>query len=155
MKKTIFLKITFILLSILIASTSSFAQKKGKKEDNKSKFLEGKKYIVKFYEMKPTGRGKAIESTVIIKDGKIGSDLMEEKLKTEDATYNIKLDSTYTEDDTESRMVKLEANYSKEKDEADWDATITNYDIEGTVVQKKNGIEKKKFEFAGTEKTKK
>ena len=151
MKRTILLKTSLIALGLLVANIT-FAQKKGKKDD-KSKYLEGKKYTVKFYEIKPTGRGKAIESVVTFRDGKVESELMDEKLKIDGATYKINLDSTYNEDETESRLLKVEGNYSKEKDEAAWDATITNYDIEGTVVQKKNGVDKKKFEFSGNEKT--
>jgi hypothetical protein len=52
-------------------------------------------------------------------------------------------------------MVTFEAEYSEEKNEYKWEATVTNYDIEGTVTQSKSGVEKKKFEFSGTEKTKK
>ena len=80
---------------------------------------------------------------------------MDEKLAISSTTYKINLDSTYTEDETESRLLKIEADYSKDKDESSWEATINNYDIEGTIQQKKNGVAKKKFEFAGSEKTKK
>ena len=153
MKKTIFLKTTIIILSLLVTS-ASYAQKKEKKVD-KSKYLEGKKYKVQFYEMKPTGRGKALESTVTFKDGKVESELMNDKLKINGAAYKIILDSTYTEDETESRLLKIEGQYSNDRDEAKWEATVNNFDIEGTVVERKNGVDKKKFEFSGSEKTKK
>ena len=151
MKKTFLLKSICIVLSLFVAS-SSFAQKK---KVDKSKFLEGKKYTVKFYDIKPTGRGKAIESEIVFKDGKIDCELMDDKLKIEKTIYRVTLDSTYTEDETESRLIKIEASYSKDKDDATWEATITNFDIEGTIVEKKNGVEKKKYEFSGAEKAKK
>jgi hypothetical protein len=121
----------------------------------KNKFIEGKKYNVQFYEMKPTGRGKAIPSNVLIKNGKIESDLMLEKLAADPAAYKVTLDSTYTEDENQMRMIVLEADVSQDKNDVKWEATITNYDIEGTCVQSKSGVEKKKYEFSGTEKTKK
>jgi hypothetical protein len=121
----------------------------------KNKFLEGKKYNVQFYEIKSTGRGKAIASNFIIKGGKVESDLMYEKLTLGPASYTVTLDSTYTEDEMEMHMVTLEANLSEEKNDYKWEATITNYDIEGTIVQMKGGLEKKKYEFSGSEKVKK
>lgn len=121
----------------------------------KNKFLEGKKYDVQFYEIKPTGRGKSINSNFLIKSGKVESDLMLEKMGLEPATYKVILDSTYVEDEMEMRMITLEAELAEEKNEYKWEATIINYDIEGTVVQSKGGVEKKKYEFSGSEKTKK
>ena len=155
MKSTITLK-SLVLTSMigLFAITASFGQKKGK-VDNKSKFLEGRKFDVQFYEMKATGRGKAVKSLVLIKGGKIEGDLMYEKLSLEPCTYRITLDSTYKEDDTDMHMVTIEATSSVDKSDFAWEATITNYDIEGTVTQSKSGVEKKKYEFSGSEKTKK
>ena len=91
----------------------------------------------------------------VFKDGKIDCELMDDKLKIEKTIYRVTLDSTYTEDETESRLIKIEASYSQDKDDATWEATITNFDIEGTIVEKKNGVEKKKYEFSGAEKAKK
>ena len=150
---------TVLVLILLISTTSIFAQAKKKddktKKEVKGKFIENKKYKVQFYEMKATGRGKAVESMVLTSGGTIESALMKEKIKAEPATYNVLVDSTYTEDDTPMHLVKIEATATSEKDETVWEATVLNYDIDGTVVEKKNGIEKKKFEFSGSEKTKK
>ena len=156
MKKTTLLNSILIALSLLV-TTATFAQKKDKKDKKTDKvnFLEGKKYVVKFYELKPTGRGKALESTIVFKDGRIDCELMDDKLKIEKTKYEVTLDSTYTEDETTSHLVKLEATFTVGKDESQWEATITNYDIEGTIQEKKNGVDKKKFEFNGSEKTKK
>jgi hypothetical protein len=141
----------FAFLTMLLISSSSFAQKKGEK----NKFLENKKFNVQFYEMKAAGRGKAVPTMLIIKGGKIEADLMYEKLSLPPVPFRVTLDSTYTEDEVEMHMVSLEADYSEDKNDYHWEATVINYDIEGTIAQMKSGVEKKKFEFAGSEKTKK
>jgi hypothetical protein len=140
------IRVIVLSFSLLIVSSVS-AQK--------NKFIEGKKYNVQFYEIKPAGRGKALPSTFDIKGGKVESDLMYEKMTLGPASYKVVLDSTYTEDESEMRMIKLEAELQEDKNEFKWEATIINYDIEGTVIQSKSGLEKKKYEFAGTEKAKK
>ncbi len=152
MKKNSTLKSLAVFLCLVISATA-FSQTA--KKTDKSKFMENRKFKVQFYEMKPTGRGKAVESTVTTKTGKIESDLMKDKLKIEEANFTITLDSTYTEDDTPMHLVKLEAFLESNKDETIWEATVINYDIDGTVVLKKGGVDKKKFEFSGTEKSKK
>jgi len=140
------------IFSLLLVSSAAYAQKS---KPEKNKFLEGKKFSVQFYEMKPTGRGKAQPTILMIKGGKIEADLMYEKLSLEPVTYRVTLDSTYTEDETEMHMVTLEGDWSQEKNDYHWEATVINYDIEGTLVQMKSGVEKKKYEFAGSEKAKK
>jgi len=146
MKNTTTLK-AFVFAAALLIVSSVSAQK--------NKFIEGKKYNVQFYEMKPTGRGKAIASNFLVKGGKVESDLMYEKMTLGPAAYKVTLDTTYTEDETEIHMVKLEAEQKDDKNEYKWEVTVSNYDIEGTCVQTKSGVEKKRFEFAGSEKTKK
>lgn len=146
MKNTITLKTLLLSAGVLVSLTVS-AQK--------HKFIEGKKYDVNFYEVKPAGRGKAVPSNFLVKGGKVESDLMYEKISLGPATYKVILDSTYTEDETEMHMLKIEAELQEEKNEYKLEVTVINYDIEGTVVQLKGGVEKKKFEFDGTEKAKK
>src|ERR1035437_701250 len=146
MKTTLNLKSLFLGLS-LFAVASTFAQK--------NKFLEGKKYNVNFYEIKASGRAKAVPSFITIKNAKVQSDLMEEKIQLPLISYKVTLDSTYTEDETEMHLIKFEAQFTEDKNEYKWEAQVNNYDIEGTVVQSKNGVVKKKYEFDGSEKTKK
>lgn len=141
---------TIILGIALVSTFPAFAQKKGK-----DKTLTDRKYAVQFYEIKAAGRGKALPDNIMIKGGKIQSYLMEDKIALTTTPFKIVLDSTYTEDETEMHMIKIEAEHTEEKDNFKWEATIINYDIEGTVVQSKGGVEKKKYEFAGSEKTKK
>lgn len=151
MKKSYKFKITFLsIITVLLFSVPSFAQK-----TKPSKFLDNKKFNVQFYEVKASGRGKAVPSILLLKGGKIEADLMYEKLSLPPVAIRVTLDSTYTEDEVEMHMVKFEADHSEEKNDYHWDVTLINYDIEGTVVQMKSGLEKKKFEFSGTEKTKK
>ncbi|CAN5353119.1 hypothetical protein BH10BAC1_BH10BAC1_10070 [soil metagenome] len=152
MNKTSYFKTVLCsIIALFLLSTASFAQKT---KGEKSKFLENRKFNVQFYEMKPTGRGKAVPSLVMVKGGKIEADLMYEKLALGPVQFRITLDSIYTEDDVEMHMVTFEADHSVEKNDYHWEVTVTNYDIEGTCVQMKSGVEKKKFEFAGSEKTK-
>jgi hypothetical protein len=121
----------------------------------KHKFLEGKKFNVQFYEVKVNGRGKALPSVFQIKNGKIQDELMEEKLTVPPMNYTVTLDSTYVEDETEMHMVTFEGAYTEDKDSYKWEATVINYDIEGTLVQMKGDVEKKRYEFSGSEKPKK
>ncbi|MCW3085388.1 MAG: hypothetical protein JWP12_2754 [Bacteroidetes bacterium] len=146
-------KLAGIAAGVLLVFT--FSAFKAMNPDGKNKFLEGKKYEVQFYEMKTSGRGKAVPGSVVIKSGKIQCDLMEDKMNLGPATYKVITDSTYTEDDSPMHMVVFEGTYTDEKFEYKWEATVTNYDIEGTAVQMKGGVEKKKYEFSGSEKTKK
>lgn len=153
MKNTSNTKIAFCsLFALLLLSSSSFAQKS---KVEKSKFLENRKFNVQFYEMKAGGRGKAVPSLLFLKAGRIEADLMYEKLSLVPVVYRITLDSTYIEDEVPMHMVTFEADHSEEKNDYHWEATVINYDIEGTIVQMKSGIEKKKYEFSGSEKTKK
>ncbi len=141
-----------ILLTVVCFTTNAVAQKA---KAEKNKFLEGKKYSVNFYELKGENRGKAIPSLVLIKAGKVEADLMYEKLQMQPIAYTVTLDSTYTEDDSETRLVTFEATNTQDKNEYKWEVTVNNYDIEGTVIVMKAGVEKKKYEFTGKEKTKK
>lgn len=153
MKNPITLK-TAVLVMALLTTFSAFAQKK-KAKDERMKALEGKKYVVQFYEIKAAGRGKALPDEILLKKGELLCNLMEDKISLPPTPFQIIMDSTYTEDEAEIKMYKIEGNHNEAKDTYKWEATIINYDIEGTVIQSKNGVEKKKFEFSGSEKTKK
>lgn len=143
---------TITLSAFLLLTSLMFAQKT---KPVKNAYLEGKKFNVNFYELKASGKSKAMPTMVLIKGGKVEADLMYEKLQMQPITYTVTTDSTYTEDDSENRIVTFEAVDSAEKNEYKWEVTVTNYDIEGTVTVSKGGVEKKKYEFSGTEKAKK
>jgi hypothetical protein len=117
--------------------------------------LDGRKYKVLFYEMKATGRGKSVESTVEFNSGRVSSELMNDKLKLEASSYQIVHDSTYKEDDQDMILIKIESHIEGQNEETVWEATVINDDIDGTVTESKNGVEKKKFEFSGSIKGKK
>ncbi len=144
-------KIKSAILAIgLLFTTITFAQKEKKAEKNK--FLEGKKYDVNFTEIKASGTSKPLPSTIVIKSGKVQCDLMEEKVTAPSMPYKVILDTTYTEDESEVHKVSFISEYTEEKTGYKWDATITDYEIEGTFVMLKSGVQKKKFEFTGAEK---
>jgi len=140
------LKLAFVFAAMVL-TTVMYAQKAPK-----NKFLEGKKYNVQFYEIKAAGRGKSLPSNVIIKGGKVESDLMYEKMTLGPEVFRVEADSIYTEDETEMHYVSFIVEASDGKNDYRWEAAITNYDIEGTVTMSKGGIEKKKYEFSGSEK---
>jgi hypothetical protein len=144
-------KSTILGISLFFA-TAAIAQK-GKPEKNK--FLEGKKYDAKFTEIKKTGAPKPLPGLIVIKGGKVQCDLMEEKLKAPAMQYKVTSDTTYTEDETEIHKLSFESEFTEEKTTYKWDATITNFEIEGTFIMLKGGVEKKRFEFTGEEKAKK
>ncbi|MES2590627.1 MAG: hypothetical protein V4608_01995 [Bacteroidota bacterium] len=146
-------KSTVLGISLLLTSIT-FAQK-GKDKPEKNKFLEGKKFDVIFTEVKKTGTAKPLPSLMVIKSGQIQCDLMEEKLTAPQIPYKVVLDTTYQEEDQDVRKVKFTGEYTEEKTSYKWDATITDYDIEGTCVMLKGGVEKKRFDFTGQEKAKK
>lgn len=133
----------------LILMTVGFAQKA---KSEKNKFLEGKKYDVKFTEVKKTGAAKPLPSLIIIKSGQIQCDLMEEKLTAPSMPYKVTLDTTYTEDETDVHKLSFTSEYTEEKTSYKWDATITDYEIEGSFIMLKGGIEKKRYDFVGQEK---
>ena len=185
MKKIISIKSSLVVLSLFSASvvfSQTTDSTKAKKTDNKNNHqpikpapkpaaekkptpvktlpkkkvtVDEKKYKVLFYEMKAAGRGKSVEGFVEFASGHVSSELMSDKLKIENGYYQIVHDSTYTEDDTEMHLLKIESHIEAQNEEIVWEATIINQDIDGTVVQTKGGLEKKRFEFSGSEKGKK
>lgn len=154
MTRTSAIKSTLLGLGIL-CTTLVFAQK-GKKSE-KNKFLEGKTYTVNFTEIKAkaTSPSKPVASTIVIKSGKVQSDLMEDKLTAPAIQYTVTLDTTFTEDESDVHKLDFVAEYSEEKTTYKWEASITDYNIEGTFVMLKGGVEKKRYEFTGDEKSKK
>ncbi len=141
-----------ILVIGLFLTANTFAQK-GKPKKNI--FLDGKKYDVQFTEKKATALGKPLPGLIILKGGQIQCDLMEEKLKAPSMAYKVTLDTTYVEDESDVHKVSFTAESTEAKTGYKWEATITDYDIEGTVIMLKSDVEKKRFEFAGGEKAKK
>lgn len=146
-----------VLLGIgLVLTTLTFGQKE--KKAPKNKFLEGKVYNVNFTEVKATASAKPpkpLPSAIVLKGGKIQCDLMEEKLTLPPMQYTVTLDTTYTEDESEIHKVEFNSEFTEEKTTYKWESVITDVTIEGSCVMLKGGVQKKKFEFTGEEKSKK
>ena len=141
-----------VVLSIcLLITTITFAQKNKKKSEKKN-FLDGKNYNVQFTEKKASGLGKPLPGEIIFKAGQVQCDLMEEKLTAPSMPFKITLDTIYLADEDSVRKVSFIADYTEDKVGYKWEATITDYAIEGTFIQTRSGIEKKRFEFEGEEK---
>lgn len=147
------IKSTFLGLGML-CTTLIFAQKD--KKQQKNKFLEGKTYTVTFTEIKAKGQqAKPLSGAINIKSGKVQSPEMEAKLTAPAIPYTVSLDTTFVEDESDVRKINFIAEYNEEKTTYKWDVSITDYSIEGNCVLLKGGVEKKKFEFTGEEKSKK
>ena len=140
-----------ILSICLLTTTITFAQKSKKKPD-KERILDGKEYNVQFTEKKASGLSKPLPSTIVLKSGKVQCDLMKEKLEAPAMTYKITLDTTYFADEDSVHKVSFRADYTEDKIGFKWEATITDYVIEGTFITVRSGVEKKRFEFEGEEK---
>ena len=136
----------------LVIATAGMAQKKDKGKSDKSKFLEGKKYDVQFTEKKATSLGKPLPSVIVFKSGNIQNDLMEEKLTAPSMPYKVTVDTTYMADEDSVHKVTFISDFTEEKVSYKWEATITDYEIEGVFLQFRSGVEKKRFEFQGQEK---
>ncbi len=136
----------------LLVSSTIFAQKKPKPEKNK--FLEAKTFEVQFTEVKEKGKPKPIKGDIIIKSSKVSSEAMAEKTGLIASNYHVTSDTTYKDGEMDMHQVVFEATSSDGKTEARIEATVTNLEITGTVVETKDGKEKKKYEFTGTEKEK-
>ncbi len=121
--------------------------------------LHKKKYsvqITEFRDGKP--KPKTIEDAIEFKDGKVYSDFAaSDKLGfTKFMKYELKKDSTYTEDDVEKRYFELESISTNENDETLYmSIKIDDYEIEGSMKLTKGDKPKKYYEFAGKEKVKK
>lgn len=122
--------------------------------------LHGKVYEVQQVEFKdgaPKTSGKPIADEILFKGGKLFSDLAAEKLKFDKMIkYDLKKDSTYTEEDEERHYYEVEA--SSENDDGmtlTVSIKIDDIDIEGSMKLSKADKIKKHYEFTGKEKPKK
>lgn len=139
----------------LLVSSTMFAQAAKKPKPEKNKFLENKTFDASFTEVKEKGKpAKPLKGDVVIKGSKVSSASMEEKTGFTATNYHVTSDSTFKDGEMDMHVVVFEATSSDGKTEAKIEATVTNLEIAGTVVESKDGKEKKKYEFTGTEKEK-
>lgn len=149
---TKFASVMFALCLFISSSVFSQAAKKPKPEKNK--FLENKTFDTEFNEVKEKGKPKPLKGEIIVKSSKVQCDIMEEKAGLSISPYHVTSDTTYKDGDTEVHTVVFEANYTEGKSQTKFDATLTGSQIKGTVVELKDGKEKRKYEFEGMEKEK-
>ena len=119
--------------------------------------LHKKKYTIQITEFKDgKPKAKTIADELEFKDGKLFSTYAMDKMAFKWMKYNLKKDSTYTEDDIEKRYYEVEAITTNESDETlIVNLKIDEYDIEGSMKLTKADKPKKFFEFSGKEKVKK
>lgn len=135
----------------LLISSAVFAQAQKKPKPEKNKFLENKTFESSFTEVKEKGKpGKPLKDDIVIKGSKVSCVTMEEKTGFSACNYHVTSDTT----EGDKHTVMFEATFVEGKTESKMEATVTNNEIAGTVVESKEGKEKKKYEFTGTEKEK-
>lgn len=100
---------------------------------------------------------KAVADEIEFKGGKMFSLILEEKLGIKWTKYEIKKDSTFTdEDNNEVRWVEGEVSTTDDADQTTvMTFTVEDYDIRGEVKVTKKDKLKKRYEFSGKEKEKK
>ncbi|HSH66902.1 MAG TPA: hypothetical protein VLB84_14205 [Bacteroidia bacterium] len=150
------IKFTSISIAFcLLVSSTVFAQAAKKPKPEKNKFLENKTFDTQFTEVKEKGKpAKPLKGDIVIKGSKVSSTVMEEKTGLSASNYHVVSDTTYKDGEMEIHKVEFEASSTDGKTEAKIEASVTNSEITGTVVESKDGKEKKKYEFTGTEKEK-
>jgi|SRR3954470_528165 len=149
---TKFASVVFTLC--LFISSAILAQAPKKPKPEKNKFLENKTFDTEFTEVKEKGKPKPLKGDLIVKGSKVQCDIMEEKAGLSISPYHVTSDTTYKDGETDVHMVTFEATYTEGKSETKFEANLTGSQIKGTVVELKDGKEKKKYEFVGMEKEK-
>jgi hypothetical protein len=144
-------KFTSIAIAFcLLISSAVFAQAQKKPKPEKNKFLENKTFEASFTEVKEKGKPKPLKDDIVIKGSKVTCTIMEEKTGFGTANYHVTSDTT----EGDKHVVMFEVTFVEGKSESKMEATVTNNEIAGTVVETKEGKEKRRYEFTGTEKEK-
>jgi hypothetical protein len=149
------LKRVIITASVVaVGCMSIFAVYKGKEKDALEKRVF-KTTMVEMKEGQPPKKG--VEDEIEFKGGKLFSNVLFEKLEYKWVKYEIKKDSSFTDEDAaDVQWIEGEASTTNSEDQTMvMTFKVENYDIEGTVKITKNDKLKKQFEFSGKEKPKK
>ena len=151
------MKLKNIALSAFIIATGFFtinATFKGEPKDSLDKRIFTTS-ITEIKENSPSKKGIADE--IEFKGGKMFSLTLEEKLGLKWTKYEIKKDSTFTdEDNNEVRWVEGEVSHTDDADQTTvMTFTVEDFDIKGEVKVTKKDKLKKRYEFSGREKEKK
>ena len=143
MKKNI---ISLTLITMLVFSILSFKGDKDKMHKRVFKVI-----MTEFKDGKP--KPKTTEDEIEFKEGKLHSLFLFDKTGFEKLKYEIKIDSTYVEDEETKEYIKIVASSSNdEKENVIFNMIIDDFNVEGTIKLVKSGKEKKYFEFIGKEK---
>lgn len=98
-------------------------------------------------------KAKTSDDEIEFKDGKLFSLYIFDKTGFEKIKYEIKIDSTYIEDEMTKEYIKIEATSKNDGNEDLYlSMIIDDFNAEGSVKLMKSGREKKYFEFIGKEK---
>jgi hypothetical protein len=148
--KHIFISATVVAAGLLTVNATF----KGEPKDG----LDKRKFIVTMTEIKENSPPKkGVEDELEFKGGKMFSNFLYEKLEYKWIKYELKKDSTYT-DEQENEVHILEAEIST-TDDTDQTMLMTcsveDYDIRGEIKITKKDKLKKRYEFSGKEKAKK
>lgn len=147
-----------ILISATVVTTGFFSINAGLKGEPKDG-LDKRIFTVTMTELKegqPPKKG--VEDELEFKAGKgMFSNFLFEKMEHKWLKYEIKKDSTYTdEDQNEGHWVEAEISVTDASDQTTIvNLTVENYDIRGEIKITKKDKLKKKYEFVGKEKPKK
>lgn len=148
--KHIFISATVVAAGLLTVNATF----KGEPKDG----LDKRKFTVTMTEIKENSPPKkGVEDELEFKGGKMFSNFLYEKLEYKWIKYELKKDSTYT-DEQENEVHILEAEIST-TDDTDQTMLMTcsveDYDIRGEIKITKKDKLKKRYEFSGKEKAKK
>lgn len=147
-----------IIISAAVLSVGLLSLNAGYKGEPKDA-LDKRIFTVTMTELKegqPPKKG--VEDELEFKAGKgMFSNFLFEKMEHKWLKYEIKKDSTYTdEEQNESHWVEAEISVTDASDQTTMiNLTVDNYDISGEIKITKKDKLKKKYEFSGKEKPKK
>lgn len=147
-----------ILISATVITAGFFTINAGLKGEPKDA-LDKRIFTVMLTEIKEgQPPKKAVEDELEFKAGKgMFSNFLFEKMEHKWLKYEIKKDSTFTdEDQNEGHWVEAEISVTDNADQTTMiNVTVENYDISGEIKITKKDKLKKKYEFSGKEKPKK
>lgn len=143
--KTTILSLSALTIAFFAVSANVFAQKK-----IKDKVLTLKTFTVEMTETTAKKAGKTESDEISFKSEKLNSKFMTMQNHFPSAMYTVSVDSssapaiiTFTSD-----------GKNPDGEEIKWEGTVTDKDIEGTVVISKKGKTKKEYSFTGVMKDK-
>ena len=120
--------------------------------------LDRKIYILQVDEIKDgKAKGKKpMDDELEFKEGKVFSNIAEQKHGFKWMKYKITKDSTYDDEGEQKQWIEAQSMATNEQDETMvMDIKVDQYDVSGTFKLTKHDVPKKLYEFVGKEKIKK